>query len=71
MYLCDAAFDTCYSDDPNTGALLILNLTGSAITPSDFTVNGASQQGLTAPAVATPEPHALALLFAAGLAIAV
>jgi hypothetical protein len=70
MYLCDASFDTCYSDNLNTGALLTLNLTGIPLTTSDFTVNGASAQGLTAPAV-TPEPRSLALLLAAGLATAV
>jgi hypothetical protein len=71
LYLCDVALDTCYSDDLNTGALLVLNLSGSPLTPSDFTVNGASQQGLNAPAVGTPEPRSLALLLAAGLTLAV
>jgi len=69
MYLCDATLSTCYSDDLNTSALLTLNLTGSPITPADFTVNAASQQGLNAPAVGTPEPRSLALLLVAGLAV--
>jgi hypothetical protein len=72
MYLCDAAFDTCYSDDMNTSAMLTLGLNGSPLAPSDFTLNGASQQGLSAPVVtfATPEPRSLALLLIAGLIVA-
>lgn len=70
MYLCDAALDTCYSDDLNTSALVTLGLSGSPITPADFTVNAASQQGLNAPAIGTPEPRSLALLLVAGLTVA-
>ena len=67
MYVCDAAFSTCYSDDSNTLAMLILGLNGVTLTPSSFTLNGASAEGLPAPVVTaasvnTPEPGSLVLL---------
>ena len=70
MYVCDAAQSTCYSDDMSTGAMLVLNLTGGMLSPSDFILNGASAQGLAAPvvtALTTREPSSVPLL-AVGLA---
>lgn len=71
MAVCDTSFN-CYSDDLNTGALLVLSLTGGTLSTSSFTLNGASQQKLDAPVVTTgttgvPEPGSL-LLLASGLA---
>ncbi len=71
MSICDTSFN-CYSDDTNTGAMLVLDLTGGTLSASDFTLNGASAQGLSAPVVtagvsAVPEPSSL-LLLASGLA---
>jgi hypothetical protein len=66
MYVCDLSFN-CYSDDPTT-ALLVLSLTGSPLSPSSFSLSGASAQGLPAPVVVipgnttTPEPATLFLL---------
>jgi hypothetical protein len=73
MYLCDATFTTCYSDDPLTDSLVSLPLTGSPLKTSDFALFGATAQGLNAPAVTSvPEPPlsfmALALTLAALLA---
>jgi hypothetical protein len=69
MSVCDLSFN-CYSDDMNTGALLVLSLNGGTLSPSDFTLNGASAQGLPAPTVGgaagVPEPGSL-LLLASGL----
>jgi hypothetical protein len=70
MYVCDTGFN-CYSDDTNTGAMLILNLTGGTLTPGSFTLNAASAQNLPAPVVTSgatpvPEPSGL-LLFAVGI----
>ena len=66
MFLCDSTVSTCYSDDAASGAMLILNLTGGAVTPSSFILNGASDQGLPAPvvtaAVTAPEPTSLLLI---------
>jgi hypothetical protein len=65
MYLCDATLSTCYSDDALSGAMLILNLTGGAVTPSSFILNGASDQDLPAPVVGevtAPEPTSIWLL---------
>jgi hypothetical protein len=66
MSICDTSFN-CYSDDPNTGAMLVLNLTGETLTPASFTLNGASAQDLPAPVVtgvsaAAPEPLSALLL---------
>jgi len=71
MFICDTSFN-CYSDDTNTGAMLVLDLTGGTLSASNFTLNGASAQGLSAPVVtagvsAVPEPSSL-LLLASGLA---
>jgi hypothetical protein len=71
MYLCDATLSTCYSDAAS-GALLVLNLTGDQLSPSSFTVNGATGQNLSAPVITSsaapvPEPASL-LLLATGLA---
>lgn len=73
MYACDAALDLCYSDDQGTGAMLALNLAGTALVPSSFRLNGASDQNLPAPVVTSPsanvpEPASLPLL-AIGLAL--
>jgi hypothetical protein len=67
MYVCDALLDTCYSDDQGTGAMLVLNLTSTALSPSSFILNGATDQGLPAPVVTSPsssvpEPSNLQLL---------
>jgi hypothetical protein len=48
--------------------MLVLNLTGGALAPSDFILNGASDQNLEPPVVTTsssapvPEPASLLLL---------
>lgn len=72
MYLCNATLSDCYSDDSSTGALLVLGLGGTPLTPSSFTLNGASAENLPAPVVTvgtgtvpTPEPGSL-LLFGLG-----
>jgi hypothetical protein len=72
MYLCNATLSDCYSDDLSTGALLVLGLGGTPLTPSSFTLNGASAENLPAPVVTagtgtvpTPEPGGL-LLFGLG-----
>jgi hypothetical protein len=73
MYVCDALLDTCYSDDQGTGAMLTLNLLGSALSPSTFTLNGASDQNLPAPVVTSPSTNvpepASVLLLGFGLAL--
>jgi len=69
MYLCNSTLTACYSDDPSTGALLVLGLGGTPLTPSSFTLNGASAQSLPAPVVTestvtpVPEPSSIVLLF--------
>jgi hypothetical protein len=74
MSVYTSGFSACYSDD-NSCALLRLDLTGQPLTPSSFTLNGATAQGLPAPVVTTanvPEPASLLLvvsaLFALGIA---
>jgi hypothetical protein len=74
MYVYNAGFDTCYSDDLNTGAMLVLNLTGGTLSTSSFILDGASDQNLTAPVVSlttsgptVAEPSSF-LLLASGLA---
>jgi len=68
IYVCDATLSACYSDDLSTSAMLVLGLTGANLSPSSFTLNGASAQGLPAPVVtvplggSTPEPSTLLLL---------
>lgn len=75
MYVCDGAFTACYSDD-GSGALLLLDLSGGALSPASFATFTASLQGLTAPIVTAvpdrtpptvPEPGTMALL-ATGIA---
>jgi len=67
MYVCDAGMGMCYSNDLATAAMLTLDLTGGALSPSSFTTNAASAQDLPAPLVTSvPEPASL-LLLAAGL----
>jgi hypothetical protein len=76
MYLCNTTLSSCYSDDSVSGALLILGLGGTTLTPASFTLNGASAQGLPAPVVTVststgggttmPEPPSVLLL---GIAI--
>jgi hypothetical protein len=71
MYLCDATFTTCYSDDPVTGALLSLQLTGKPLTNADLVLTGAAAQGLAAPAVtAIPEPRFSLMIAIAGAGLA-
>jgi PEP-CTERM motif len=77
MYLCNATLSSCYSDDSSTGAMLVLGLTGSPLTPSSFTLNAATAQGLPAPVVTAasgsttaPEPPALLMLGLGILALA-
>lgn len=66
MYLCDGSFSACYSDDPATGAMLLLDLTGGSLSPSSFGLTGAAAQALDAPVVTAvpvvPEPATLLLL---------
>ncbi|HTS11772.1 MAG TPA: NF038129 family PEP-CTERM protein [Candidatus Limnocylindrales bacterium] len=67
MEICDSTFSTCYSDDVNTGAMLVLNMTAGPLSASSFILNGASQQNLPAPVVTalgveSPEPASLPLL---------
>lgn len=54
MYLCNTTFSSCYSDDSVSGAMLILGLGGTKLTPASFTLNGASAQDLPAPVVTVP-----------------
>jgi hypothetical protein len=72
MYVCDTSLN-CYSDDINTQAMLVLNLTGATLSPSSFILNAASAQGLPAPVVTVasgtstvPEPSSL-ILFLGGI----
>ena len=51
MSICNTTFTTCYSDDTSTGSLLVLNVTGTPLTPSSFILSGASDQNLPAPVV--------------------
>jgi len=51
MSICNTTFTTCYSDDASTGSLLVLNVTGTPLTPASFILNGASDQNLPAPVV--------------------
>jgi hypothetical protein len=74
MYVCNAGLTACYSDDLDTGALLVLNMAGEALSTSSFILNGASDQDLPAPIIAPSssttsvgEPSSL-LLLATGLA---
>lgn len=71
MYLCNASFSTCYSDDPVTDSLLFLSLTGDPLTTKNLVLNGASAQGLNAPTVASiPEPRLSLIVLAFGLGTA-
>lgn len=66
MLVCASDFSACYSANTQTGALLELDLTGAAISPSSFVLDaapGPDGPGLPAPVVtAVPEPTTLALL---------
>lgn len=72
MFVCNAGLITCYSDDAS-GALLLLDLAGGALSPASVVVFGASQQGLPAPVVTitstVPEPGTLWLFAAAAAAL--
>jgi hypothetical protein len=65
MLVCSTDLSDCYSDSAD-GTLLNVALTGSPLSPSSFTTNGATDQGLPAPvvtaAVTTPEPGSMVLL---------
>ena len=67
LYICDATIISCYSDDAS-GAMLLLNLAGGTISPSNFELFGAAAQDLDAPTVAPvpdrPETLVLALVAA-------
>jgi len=73
MYVCDVTLSTCYSDETNTSAMLILPLGGGTLSPSSFELYGASAQNLPAPVVTelatVPEPSNLLLLGAALLMV--
>jgi hypothetical protein len=75
MEICNSTLTLCYSDDTSTGAMLVLNLLGGPLAPSDFILNGASDQNLPAPVVTegssgnAPEPSSLLLLAAALLSL--
>jgi hypothetical protein len=75
MAICNTSFSVCYSDDTGTGALLVLGLTGTPLSPSSFTLNAATAQGLLAPVVteatssAAPEPSSVLLLALGVLAV--
>jgi hypothetical protein len=66
MYICDdTTFGSCYSDDANTSAMLVLALNGEPLSPTSFILTGATAQGLDAPVVTAstvPEPATLMLL---------
>jgi hypothetical protein len=69
MYVCDGTFTECYSDDPASSAMLVLDLTGGSLSPGSFSTYGAGLQELDAPVVtevadpaAVPEPATLFLL---------
>lgn len=81
MYLCNVTLGSCYSDDSSTTAMLILGLAGTPLSPSSFTLNAATAQGLPAPVVTAatgsgtggtsmPEPPAILLLALGLLALA-
>jgi hypothetical protein len=79
MYLCNVSLSSCYSDDSSTTAMLVLGLAGTPLTPSSFTLNAATAQGLPAPVVTEatgsgsttmPEPPAVLLLGLGLLAVA-
>ena len=60
--LYDDAFNFI-SDDSNTGALVVVSMNGSQLSPADFVINGGSSQNVSSPAVtAVPEPGSLILL---------
>ena len=61
MYLCDASFSACYSNDATTGAMLLLALNGEPLSASSFIVTGATDQNLAAPLVTTGPPVAQAV----------
>lgn len=78
MYVCNTTLTSCYSDDSVSGAMLILGVTGTTLTPSSFTLNAASAQDLPAPVVTTassggttaaPEPPSFVLLLIGMLAV--
>ena len=66
MYLCDdTTFVSCYADDADTLAMLVLALNGDPLSPTSFILTGATDQGLDAPVVTAspvPEPSTLMLL---------
>lgn len=76
MAICNTSFSDCYSDDTGAGAMLVLGLTGTPMSPSSFTLNAATAQGLPAPVVTegtssgtAPEPSSVLLLALGVLAV--
>lgn len=75
MFLCDGSLTTCYSDDANIGAMLLLDLSGGTLSSSSFVTFAATLQSLDAPIVTeitantVPEPGTMVLLGSGVIAV--